>query len=99
MAGLNPQLIQQLLSMSGGPDANAHGPALPMSGMSYAPTSKIQQLFDPKGPQGIMARGSNVYAGGLPGPPGAGRPRKPTPVHNSDMQAAAQRRLGSGPTR
>jgi len=47
--------------------------------------TQMQQAFDPRGIQGALARGTNVYAGGLPAAPGAGRPRN------------AQISLGQGP--
>lgn len=73
-----------------------------LNSIRVAPQSRMQTLFDPKGLQGELARGSNVYAGGLPGPPGAGRPRKPTPVSTGGaaidpgLMAAVQRRLSGG---
>jgi hypothetical protein len=50
--------------------------------------SSAQKVFDPKGLTGEMARGSNVYLGGLPAAPGAGRPRKPQPVNAQQMSPA-----------
>lgn len=53
--------------------------------------------FDPRGLEGIAARGANVYMGGLPSAPGAGRPRNPTPTFQDTgspgMQGALQRRM------
>jgi hypothetical protein len=61
------------------------------------PTTKSQKVFDPRGLTGEMARGSNVYLGGLPAAPGAGRPRKPAPVKaqqmNPALMAAINKRL------
>lgn len=42
--------------------------------MIQHPTA-IQMAFDPQGLKASMARGNNVYMGGLPYAPGAGRPR------------------------
>lgn len=54
-------------------------------------------VFEPNALQARMARGDNVYLGGLPYAPGAGRPRNPTPnfgdISSPQMQAALQRRL------
>jgi hypothetical protein len=50
--------------------------------------SSMQKVFDPKGLTGEMARGSNVYLGGLPNAPGAGRPRKPAPLMAQQMSPA-----------
>jgi len=36
--------------------------------------------FSPNGLQNMLARGRTVYGAGLTGPPGAGRPREPTPT-------------------
>ncbi len=44
--------------------------------------------FDPKGLQGLLARGSNVYMGGLPNAPRAGRPRKAAPVMAQQISPA-----------
>jgi hypothetical protein len=53
---------------------------------------KVPQLpgstFDPKGLTGQMARGSNVYLGGLPNAPGAGRPRNAQPVMAQQIDPA-----------
>lgn len=65
-----------------------------------SPGGPQRNIADPRSLQGIMARGPNIYeAGGMLGPPGAGRPRNPTPtftqngVINPAAQAAIQRRL------
>jgi hypothetical protein len=50
--------------------------------------SGMQKMFDPKGLTGEMARGSNVYLGGLPSAPGAGRPRNAAPVMAQQMNPA-----------
>jgi hypothetical protein len=50
--------------------------------------SNMQKTFDPRGLTGEMARGSNVYLGGLPAAPGAGRPRNPHPVNAQQMSPA-----------
>lgn len=50
--------------------------------------SSMQKVFDPRGLTGELARGSNVYLGGLPSAPGAGRPRKPAPVNAQQMNPA-----------
>lgn len=59
--------------------------------------SHLESAFDPRGIKGSMARGDNVYMGGLPNAPGAGRPRNPTPTHadmsDPAMQGALQRRM------
>lgn len=92
---MNSNIISILEQLGG----NARGPSMPMSGPA-AKGPKISTMFDPKGAQGAMARGKNVYAGGLMGPPGAGRPRKPNLVHTGgaaippQMMEAIQRRLG-----
>lgn len=52
------------------------------------PPTQSQRVFDPRGLTGEMARGSNVYLGGLPSAPGAGRPRKPAPVNAQQMSPA-----------
>lgn len=56
-------------------------------------------VFEPNGLQARMARGDNVYLGGLPNAPGAGRPRNPTPnfgdISSPQMQAALQRRISA----
>jgi len=60
------------------------------------PTS-IEQAFEPNGIRAAAARGTNVYMGGLPYAPGAGRPRNPQLNfgNGSDpqMQAALQRKI------
>ena len=61
--------------------------------------SNMQKVFDPKGLTGEMARGANVYLGGLPSAPGAGRPRNAAPVMAQQMspallQAINQRLMG-----
>ncbi len=53
----------------------------------------IQQAFDPNGIQASMARGNNVYMGGLPSAPGAGRPRNPTLVQGDATSPAMQQAL------
>lgn len=62
-------------------------------------SSELQKVFDPKGLKGILARGSNVYMGGSPSAPGAGRPRKPNIVFAQQMNpallAAIERKLAS----
>jgi hypothetical protein len=59
--------------------------------------SDMQKVFDPKGLTGQLARGSNVYLGGLPAAPGAGRPRNPAPVMDQQitpaLMAAINKRL------
>jgi hypothetical protein len=59
----------------------------------------MNAVFSPEGLQGTMARGNNVYLGGLPAAPGAGRPRNPTPnfgdMSSPAMQAALQRQIQS----
>jgi hypothetical protein len=50
--------------------------------------SGMQKMFDPKGLTGEMARGSNIYLGGLPSAPGAGRPRNAAPVMAQQMNPA-----------
>lgn len=61
--------------------------------------SNMQKVFDPKGLAGLLARGSNVYLGGMPSAPGAGRPRNPNIVHAQQMSPALleaiNRRLAS----
>lgn len=59
-----------------------------MSGMQPGQGSNMQKMFDPKGLTGEMARGSNVYLGGLPSAPGAGRPRNPAPIMAQQMNPA-----------
>jgi hypothetical protein len=67
-----------------------------LMGLQGPPTAS-QKVFDPRGLTGEMARGSNVYLGGLPAAPGAGRPRKPAPVNaqqmNPALMAAINKRL------
>jgi len=62
-------------------------------------SSEIQKVFDPNGLRDILARGSNVYLGGMPAAPGAGRPRKAQPVLAQQMSPALMeainRRLAS----
>lgn len=66
--------------------------------MIQHPTA-LQQAFDPRGIQASMARGNNVYMGGLPYAPGAGRPRNPQinfgDMTNPAMQDALQRRMAN----
>ena len=61
--------------------------------------NQMAGVFTPQGLQGTMARGTNVYLGGLPSAPGAGRPRNPTPnfgdMSSPAMQAALQRQIQS----
>jgi hypothetical protein len=45
--------------------------------MIQHPTN-MQMAFNPNGIQASMARGNNVYMGGLPYAPNAGRPRNAT---------------------
>ena len=40
----------------------------------------MSQMKDPRGIEGMLTRGRNVYAGGLPSAPGAGRPMGTTGV-------------------
>jgi len=59
--------------------------------------SAMEMAFSPTGLRAAAARGANVYMGGLPFAPGAGRPRNPT-LQFGDMsdpgaQAALQRRI------
>jgi hypothetical protein len=75
--------------------------ALMAAGINPGQGSNMQKVFDPKGLTGEMARGSNVYLGGLPSAPGAGRPRNPAPVMNQQMNPALmaainQRLMGYG---
>jgi hypothetical protein len=78
--------------MPGGPQGS---PAQMAQDIQH-PTA-INAAFDPRGPAGIMARGPNVYMGGLPAAPGAGRPRNPTPAQGDmsspAMQQAIQNRM------
>jgi len=65
------------------------------------PKQPNTSVFDPKGLTGEMARGSNVYLGGLPAAPGAGRPRNAAPVMAQQMNPALiaainQRLMGYG---
>jgi len=64
--------------------------------MIQSPTA-MEQAFNPNGLQAAAARGSNVYMGGLPYAPGAGRPRNATLNFGDSsapgFQAALQRRL------
>ena len=53
-----------------------------------SPNVQSNSVFDPKGLTGEMARGSNVYLGGLPAAPGAGRPRNAAPVMAQQMNPA-----------
>lgn len=55
--------------------------------------SNMQKTFDPKGLTGELARGANVYLGGLPAAPGAGRPRNPAPVMAQQMNPALLRAI------
>lgn len=61
--------------------------------------SNMQKVFDPKGLAGILARGNNIYLGGMPAAPGAGRPRKPAPNMAQQitpaLMEAINRRLSS----
>jgi hypothetical protein len=86
---VNANVLQILKSLGG----NAQGPPMPQSGVP-SQNSSIATMFDPKGAQGTFARGKNIYAGGLMGPPGAGRPTNPKLMHSSELMGAIQRRLG-----
>ena len=59
-----------------------------LMGLQGPTGSNMQKVFDPKGLTGEFARGKNVYLGGLPAAPGAGRPRKPAPVNAQQMNPA-----------
>jgi hypothetical protein len=59
-----------------------------LMGLQGPQGSNMQKVFDPRGLTGQLARGSNVYLGGLPSAPGAGRPRKPQPVNAQQMSPA-----------
>jgi len=59
-----------------------------LMGLQGPPRTESQKVFDPRGLTGEMARGSNVYLGGLPAAPGAGRPRKPAPVNAQQISPA-----------
>jgi hypothetical protein len=50
--------------------------------------NNLQQVFSPNGLRDILARGSNVYLGGMAAAPGAGRPRKAQPVLAQQMSPA-----------
>jgi hypothetical protein len=93
---------QQRLMGPPTPGGNPGGPRPPAIGLDRpgnpaAPPPFASGAFDPRGIQGIAARGDNVYMGGLPAAPGAGRPRNPTPTMadtgNPAMQEAIQRRM------
>ena len=78
------------------PTSMAHRQAQATAQMIQHPAD-MQAVFSPNGLQGAMARGNNVYLGGLPNAPGAGRPPNPTPnfgnIADPAMQAAIQRRI------
>jgi hypothetical protein len=90
VTGVNPEAAQQLqMQAQAAAQAALAGPS-PNAAMS---------AFDPRGAHGIAARGNNVYMGGLPSAPGAGRPRNPSPtmgdMSNPAMQDALQRKMQS----
>lgn len=96
---MNSNIVSILQQLGG----NAQGPPGAMSGPP-AQGSKISSMMDPRGARGALARGRNVYAGGLMAPPGAGRPRKPNLVHSGGgpmppmIMNAIQRRLSGSTT-
>lgn len=79
--------------------ANNDSDPLSASIPSTIPYNWKNDPFSAKGLAGMYARGKNVYLGGLPSAPHAGRPRKPAPTFgqmNPEMLAAIQRRLAGG---
>jgi hypothetical protein len=88
VTGVNPeaaQMLQQQAQMAA------------QSALAAPPQPGSMSAFDPRGAAGIAARGSNVYMGGLPAAPGAGRPRNPDPtfqdMNDPAMQDALQRKM------
>lgn len=90
--------INELLQTMVAPQGVAQRRALETQQTIQNPTN-LMGVFTPNGIQARMARGDNVYMGGLPNAPGAGRPRNPTPnfgdISSPAMQAALERRIAA----
>src|SRR5580765_355033 len=88
VTGVNPMAAQQL---------QMQAQQAAQQRMMMPPAGPAQSAFSPGGLKSQMAVGNNVYMGGLPNAPGAGRPRNPTPTFQDtgdpNMQAALQRRI------